>query len=73
MKTEHIDDLTIQYDDSPEAKERIYSLCLAFFKEHEVFRGESIQQSDGPIIDAPNFLSKLAEEGFKFETTWREE
>ena len=60
----------VNYKSDTETKEKLFQACLKFFIKHETFNGESICQSDGPIIDAPNFLSNLADEIFRFETHW---
>lgn len=66
------DNYTLSFDNSQEAKERIFDMLLAFFEEHEAYSGESICQSDSPQIEAPNLLSDIAEKGFKFKTVWKE-
>lgn len=61
---------TISYDDSQEAKDKLYNMMLNFFKTHEVYNGESIQQCDVPQINSPELLSEIADEIFKFDAKW---
>lgn len=71
MKTEIITDkhgrIELTYDDSQAAKDRIFTMLLAWFKEYSAYDGETICQCDDPQIDAPNILSDVAEKGFKFD------
>lgn len=73
MMTEKIDDYTLTYDDSPEAKDRLYDACLEWFKAQEAFSGESIAQRDNPVIEAPWLLCKVAEEIFQFKQVYDDE
>lgn len=72
MKTEEHEDCQLTYDDSPEAHKRIYDMMLKWFKEMGRFSGDSIHQSDECDIQAPYILTDVAEEGFRFETTYPE-
>lgn len=72
MKTEQHEDYTLTYDDSTEAKERIYEIALKWFKQVKAFNGESIFQRDTPQIKAPELAAKMAEKGFKFKRKWKE-
>lgn len=64
-------DYTTEYQDDQEAKEKLYAKMLAFFKEHEAFSGESVAQNDGPQIASTELLCEIADEIFKFKTTWK--
>lgn len=66
-------DRTITFDDSPEAKDRIFNMMLDFFKKVDMFNGESLGQSDEICIEAPNILSEVAENGFRFEVEYKED
>jgi hypothetical protein len=72
MKTEPIEYGTLTYDDSQEAKERIFELCLKAFKKLGHFNGESLCQSDNTYIEAPDILTRIAEKGFRFKTKYTE-
>lgn len=73
MKTEKLDEITLTYDDSPEAKERIFQMALAWFKEQGHFNGESLQQCDSTFVEGPTLLTNIAEKGFKFDYEWHED
>ena len=66
------DDYTLKYDDSEVARDRVFKMLLDWFKETEMFNGESLCQSDQTYIDAPGLLADIAEKGFKFKVTWKE-
>lgn len=72
MKTETHEDFTLFYDDSPEAKERVFQIALKWFKKLDHFNGESLQQCDNTHVEAPQMLTELAEEGFCFVKDWNE-
>lgn len=72
MTTTETTDYKLTFDDSPEAKERVYQTCLAWFNKVTNYSGESIQQSDDTYEDAPELLSDIAENGFKFVQEWKE-
>lgn len=71
MKTEEYDDFTLIFDDSPEAKERIYEMCLNSFRKIRRFSGESVAQCDAGNIEGVELFCALADEGFKFERKWK--
>ena len=77
MKTENIksqwSEHSITYDDSQEAKEKLFIAMLEFFKKHSAYNGESIQQCDGPQIAAPTVLSDVAEKIFQFKVEYKED
>lgn len=62
----------VSYEDSQDARDAVFERVLAFFLKHESFSGECIMQSDNPQIYAPELLSELADEVFKFETEYDE-
>lgn len=72
MKEEN-DEYTLEYDDSQEAKERVFNILLKWFKKVDHFSGDSLGQSDDTYIEAPELLAEIAEEGFKFGQTWADE
>ena len=45
---------------------------MAYFTEHQAFDGESINQRDNPIIDAPNVMSDIADDIIKFVVEYKE-
>ena len=72
MKTVEFTEYSLTYDDSQEAKERIFNLALEWFKKHEMYRGEVLGQSDTTYIEGPELLYDLAEKGFQFSEEWKE-
>lgn len=73
MKTERIKDYQITYNDSQEAREKLYAACLEWFKDQGHYSGESIMQSDEPQIQAPVFLSDVADDIFQFDQVYDDE
>ena len=63
----------VSFEETPELKEEVYQRVLAWYVKHDSFLGESIMQSDNPQIDAPVFLSDLADDVFKFKYKHDEE
>ncbi len=72
METHETSEYTCNFDDSEEAKNHIYAKLLDWFQKHELYTGEAIVQSDIAQIEAPDLMAFLAEEGFKFDVTWKE-
>lgn len=73
MKTEDAQDYTLTYDDSPEAKERVYDIMLKHFRELRAFNGDSIGGGNDEVyITAPDILTECAEKGFQFNQKWKE-
>lgn len=66
-------DFILEFDESPELKERVYTKVLNFFIAMESFSGESIMQSDHPQLEAAPFLADLADDDFKFDVIWKED
>lgn len=60
-------DLVAKYRDDEAAKQAVFDRVITYFREHECFHGESIHQSDNPIIDAPNVMSDIADNILKFD------
>lgn len=58
---------SVSFDETPELKEKVYQSVLNWYIKQGHFSGESIMQSDEPIIDAPEFLSDVADDLFKFK------
>ncbi|MCV5968690.1 hypothetical protein, partial [Lactococcus petauri] len=66
------DDHKLTFDDSPEAKERIFKIALDWFKKTELYSGEALGQSDTTYVEAPDLLAAIAEEGFCFKAEWKD-
>ena len=72
MATIETDELIAEYNDDEAAKQAVFDRVLAYFKEFESFHGESIHQSDNPIIYAPNVMSDIADNILKFKVTYKD-
>ncbi len=59
--------MEIKYKDDPETKELVFQKVVNYFVDHQCFFGESVFQNDEVQLDAPEFLSELADEYLKFE------
>lgn len=57
----------VSFNETTELKEKVYQSVLKWYLKQGHFSGESIMQSDEPIIDAPNLLSDIADDLFKFK------
>lgn len=67
------DDLVAEYEDTPEIRDAVFERVLAYFKEFESFRGESIFQSDDPTIYAPHVLADIADDILQFKVRYKDE
>lgn len=63
---------TVTYHDDRATRDALFEKMLAYYKEHETFSGESIMQMDGPLIAAPDLVSDIADDIFKFEVTHKD-
>ena len=74
MKREKVfdDEVKVSFDDTEELRRAIAEKVYAYFVEHEVWSGEQIHQSDGPIIEAPHVMSAIADELMNFEVKYLE-
>ena len=66
------DDYIVEFEDSPELRDKVFEAVLSFYKKHESFCGEVIMQADDPIIEAPEVLSRIADNIIKFKVTCKE-
>lgn len=70
MKIE-TNDFVCEYEDNDNVRNAVFERVMQFFKDHESFSGESIMQSDSPLIDAPNVLAEIADEIMEFKVDWK--
>ena len=70
MGTIKTDEYTATYNDDTETKEKVFERVIAFFRNTETFRGESIYQSDIAANESLEFLSDLADNILKFSVNW---
>lgn len=57
----------VTYKDDPETRDMVFKHVVDWYFKHTCFSGECICQMDEPQIDAPIFLSDLAEDVLKFD------
>lgn len=67
------EEIRITFDETEELKQAVYDRVLKFFVDMESFCGESIMQSDDPIIEAPIVMSDIADDLFKFDVEYIED
>ena len=73
MNVEQHEYFTLTYDDSQEAKDRLFAIMLKWFKKLNHYCGDSLNQSDSTYVEAPNILTEAAEEAFRFEKKYNDE
>lgn len=66
------EDFRVKFEETAELKEQVFERVLAFLTKHEAFYGESLMQSDGPQIEAPDFLAELVDEVFQFDAEFKD-
>lgn len=67
------DGYNVFFDDSDAVKEAVFNKILQFYYDNNAFNGESIMQNDGPIIEAPGVLAKIADDIIKFKVEYYED
>lgn len=72
MATFETPDMVVTFKDDEATKQAVFDRVMAYFKEHEMFSGESIHQCDATIIDAPSVLSDIADDIIQFDVVWKE-
>lgn len=60
-------DYIIEYDDSPEMKEKVFNRIIQYFKKHNSWSGESVMQCDNPQMEAPEVMAEIADDIIKFK------
>ncbi len=71
--TKKFTDKTVTYNDDQATKDALFEKLLNWFFEQETFSGESIMQSDGPLLESPVLLSDIADDILQFDVTWKGE
>lgn len=66
-KTDDVETIKVTYDDHKDTIEKVYEKLLHWFVAHDAYSGEIIYQSDSCMIAAPELLSELAEDVFRFD------
>jgi len=62
----------VKFDDSIQTKCEVFDQLIKYFKQHDVWSGESIEQKDGAILDAPLVLSEIADDIIQFQMRYKE-
>ncbi len=70
MATIKLDDMTVTYKDNQEVRNAVFEAVIAYYIKHECFNGESICQSDGPVIDGHACLADIADDIMKFDVEY---
>lgn len=61
-----------KFNDDQATKDKVFEAVVEFFLKHEAFSGESVQQNDGPQIEAPELLADLVDDIIKFDVKWND-
>jgi hypothetical protein len=73
MKKIKIEDYySIVFEESNELKDKVYESVLNWFIKHKSFHGETIMQNDDTLINAPDFLSDVCDDMFKFKIEYND-
>ena len=67
------DDMSISYDETVEVKEAVFRKLIDWYKEQELFSGESICQSDRGYEHGVVVLGEIADDIIKFDLKYDEE
>lgn len=67
------DNRTISYEDNPEIHKAVFDKLIKFYKEIDMFSGESICQSDTGYIESPQVVSDIADNIIKFKVKYDDE
>jgi hypothetical protein len=66
--------LVVTYDHSENVANKVLDYLIEnYYLKHESFCGESIQQCDNTILDAPAVLSGIADKIIKFHVDYKED
>ena len=65
-------ELHVSFEDTRELRDDVFNKLMEYFKSNECFTGETLQQSDDCIIEAPEMLSDIVDNLIKFKTKWVE-
>lgn len=55
------------FNDDDVTKQKVFDRVMDYFLKYECFCGESIHQSDDPLIYAPNVMSDIADDILQFK------
>lgn len=72
LKIIKLDDATISYEDTPEIHKKVFDKLIEFYNKHHAWNGETICQSDDPIIHAPELLADIVDDIIQFKVNWED-
>lgn len=64
-------DCTVKYSTSEIIAETVIEKIIQFCEQYNVSSGESLVQSDDPLIEAPHFLADIIDSLLEFNTEWK--
>jgi hypothetical protein len=64
------DEMSVEYDRSPEIKDAVFQAVIDYFLKMQLFHGEGIVQSDEAQIEAPLLMANIADNIIKFDVQW---
>jgi hypothetical protein len=70
MKTIRSGDCSITFDDSQEAKEKLFDAIIKFATEQKCFSGETFSQCDWPQVAAMSMMPEILDDILKFDATY---
>ena len=65
------DEAVVLYSSSQEIKDKVFNALIEWYHKHECYCGETLQQLDDLILDAPNILSEIADDIIQFKVNWK--
>jgi len=71
-KVELSDNITVTYQDTPDVRKEVFRKVMEYYIKHQVFNGETILQSDEPMIEAPYTLADIADNILKFTVEYND-
>ena len=67
------EDRTVTVKNTKEKREHVFNAIVKWFKEHDQFSGEGIQQSDDCNISATDLLSTIVDDIIKFKEVYKDD
>lgn len=62
----------VEFRDDPEIQARVFEQLIAWFRENDIWSGESLCQCDRGNIGAPEVLSEILDETLRPKVTYKE-
>lgn len=70
IKTDGYETIDVKYKDDEATMKEVYERMLKWFVRNDAYSGEIIWESDNCMERAPEILTELAEEVFKFDVSY---